>query len=56
MKYILTALLFFIIGTAILYLIGVFLSNQFNPLLWPVYGKIICLIFEFGILQSALDK
>lgn len=44
-----------IIGSIILYLLGYFLSNQPNPLLWPVYGKIFYLIFEFGIIKSSLE-
>ena len=37
------------------YFIGWFLSNQQNPMLWPVYGKICFLIFFIVGLGKALD-
>lgn len=38
------------------YLIGVFLSNEWNLFLWPWYGKIVYLIFAISTLGNAIDS
>lgn len=41
------------LGAGILYLIGWFLSNEANIMLWPAYGKFFyLLIVFFGYVHS----
>ncbi len=41
---------------AIIWLVGYFLSSQANPMLWPVYGKVITLIAIIVSIRSALQE
>jgi hypothetical protein len=41
---------------ALIWLTGYFLSAQANPMLWPVYGKIITLILIIISIRSALKE
>jgi hypothetical protein len=41
---------------AIIWLVGYFLSSQTNPMLWPVYGKLIALIFVMLSIKTAIQE
>lgn len=41
---------------AVIWVVGYFLSSQTNPMLWPVYGKVITLIFVILSIRSALEE
>lgn len=41
---------------AIIWLVGYFLSANANPMLWPVYGKVITLIAIIISIRSALQE
>lgn len=55
-KYAIGILLAFIITFGVWYLVGWFLSNEINPLLWPTYGKIIFLIFATTSFSGTVDE
>ena len=41
---------------AIIWLVGYFLSANVNPMLWPVYGKVITLIAIIISIRSSLQE
>ena len=41
---------------AIIWLVGYFLSANANPMLWPVYGKVITLIAIIISIRSSLQE
>ena len=55
LKYLIGLFIVWSIAIGIYYGIGVFLSNQWNILLWPVYGKVIFLIFVIPTLGKTID-
>lgn len=44
-----------LVGIFIYYLIGYFISDQSNPMLWPVYGKVIFVVISFLGIKEYLD-
>lgn len=53
---ILLTIFYIVLICGILYLIGWFLSNQPNMLLWSIYGKIVYLIFVLFGIRNSLDE
>lgn len=41
-----------VLSTIVLYLIGVFLSGYFNPMMWMNIGKLIFLIFLYFMIDK----
>jgi hypothetical protein len=41
---------------AVIWIVGYFLSSQPNPMMWPVYGKLITLVFVIISLRSAIQE
>jgi len=49
-------LLFTIFFVGLVYLMGVFISGEWNLFMWPWYGKIVFLLFFISIIGNVIDE
>jgi len=55
LKFILQVIVSFLFGFGFWYFIGILFSSEFNPLLWPIYGKILYMIFSWGTARTVQE-